>query len=83
MSLFKHARRNFFRYKIRAPSANCSRYNLVLYFDSPIVEVWTEYRLESAMDFMTGFGGTLGLIMGMSLLSVLQMVLDLLTSAAR
>ena len=44
--------------------------DLYLYFPSLSVEVWTEYRLQSSLDFVIGIGGAVGLILGMSLLSV-------------
>ena len=45
--------------------------DLYLYFASSTVETWTEYRLSTRLDFLANMGGTLGLILGMSLLSII------------
>ncbi len=45
--------------------------DLYLYFPSPIVVTWSEYRLIKSLDFATDLGGALGLVMGTSLLTML------------
>ncbi len=40
-----------------------------------MVEFWDEYRLDSPMDLLTGLGGTVGLLLGMSALSVMETAL--------
>ncbi len=50
--------------------------DLYLYFASPSVETWTEFRLVSSLDFLTGLGGAMGLMLGMSTLSILLLLLD-------
>ncbi len=52
--------------------------DLYLYFGSPSLEVWTEYRLVSFLDFLVGLGGTVGLILGMSVLSILLLLIKAL-----
>ncbi len=49
--------------------------NLYLYFGSPNLEVWTEYRLMSLLDYVVSVGGAVGLILGMSVLSVLLVII--------
>ena len=46
-------------------------HDLYLYFASSTVETWTEYRLNTKLDFLANLGGSLGLILGMSLLSMI------------
>lgn len=48
-----------------------------LYFASPIVQVWTEFRLMSTVDFLASVGGTMELVLGMSLQSLTFMALDM------
>ncbi len=48
--------------------------DLYVYFGSPSLEVWTEYRLMSFLDFVVGVGGAVGLILGMSALSILDVL---------
>ncbi len=50
--------------------------DLHLYFASPSVEVWTDYRLVSALDLAAGIGGNVGLMMGMSVMSVLHLLVE-------
>ncbi len=47
-----------------------------LYLGSPNLEVWTEYRLVHFLDFVVGLGGAIGLILGMSVLSILLILLE-------
>ena len=34
------------------------------------MEVWTTYRLQTVLDFLSNIGGSLGLILGMSIMSM-------------
>ncbi len=52
--------------------------DLYLYFGSPNLEVWTEYRLVNFLDFVVGIGGAIGLVLGMSVLSILLILLEFL-----
>ncbi len=58
-------------------------YDIYLYFPSPNVQVWTEYRLMSRVDFFAGIGGTLGLVLGMSILSLIFIALDMTKEVAK
>ncbi len=59
------------------------RADLYLYFGSPALEVWTEYRLISFLDFVVGLGGAVGLILGMSMLSMAWILLDALARGGK
>ena len=63
--------------------SDLSRADLYLYFSSPEVEAWTEYRLVGGVDLAVGLGGALGLVLGMSLLSLLRMALRLMEKGIR
>ncbi len=54
-----------------------------LYFGSPSLEVWTEFRLMSFLDCIVGVGGAVGLILGMSALSVLHVLTESLAKALK
>lgn len=43
----------------------------MLYFSSSSVEQWTTYRLQGAFDFVAVIGGTMGLFLGCSFLSLI------------
>ncbi len=58
-------------------------FDLVLYFDSPVVETWEEYKLESPMDFVVGVGGTMGLILGVSIFSMVKDILEALSDGLK
>ena len=51
--------------------------DLFLYFTNPVVDVTTDYRLYSELDFVANIGGSMGLLMGMSLLSVVMILMKL------
>jgi len=54
-------------------------YDLKLRFSSPSVEIWREYRLSSKLDFIAGLGGAIGLILGISLLSLARAAIEAAT----
>ena len=51
--------------------------DVYIYFASPVVETWTEFRLISTLDLVSIVGGNVGLLLGMSLLSIVLLVWDL------
>ncbi len=51
--------------------------DIYIYFASPVVETWTEFRLMSMLDLVSGVGGNIGLLLGMSLLSIVLLIWDL------
>ncbi len=63
--------------------ADAISYDLTLYFDSPVVEVWEEYRLDSQLDFVSGLGGSIGLVLGASMFTMISYILETLVSAWR
>lgn len=50
--------------------------DLLLYFPSNTVETWKEYRLQSGMDFVAGLGGSLGLLLGFSVMTLVLEALE-------
>ena len=57
--------------------------DLFLYFASSRVETWSEYRILSGSGFLNGIGGLLGLILGMSILSLLHNIIDVVVWTGR
>ena len=51
--------------------------DIYIFFASPVVETWAEYRLMSTLDLVSLVGGNVGLLLGMSLLSIILLVLEL------
>ena len=51
--------------------------DVYIYFASPVVETWTEFRLMSMLDLISGVGGNIGLLLGMSLLSLVLLIMEI------
>ena len=51
--------------------------DVYVYFASPVVETWTEFCLMSWLDLVSVVGGNVGLLLRMSLLSIVLLVRDL------
>ena len=56
-------------------------HDLFMYFASTTVETWEEYRLQSALDYAAGMGGSLGLMLGLSVISIFMSLVDVFTWA--
>lgn len=48
--------------------------DLYLYFASPVVEVREEYRIQTGLDFAAALGGSMGLLLGWSIVSIALLV---------
>jgi hypothetical protein len=57
--------------------------DLYLYFASNTVEVWSEYRLNSFMGLVAAFGGSVGLTLGMSMLSLILVLFEYLGTSLK
>ncbi len=57
--------------------------DIYIYFASPVVETWTEFRLMSMLDLVSGLGGNVGLLLGLSLLSMVFLLLDLVSNGIK
>ncbi len=62
---------------VSAYDSDIGESDIYLYFASPVVETWTEFLLISPLDLMSLVGGNVGLLLGMSLLSIILLVLEL------
>ncbi len=63
--------------KVTEYGAKDNHHVVYLYFASPVVQVLTEFRLINTVDFFASVGGTMGLVLGMSLLSLTFIALDM------
>ncbi len=61
---------------VSAYDLNAGASDVYMYFASPVVETWTEFRLTSMLDLVSGIGGNIGLFLGMSLLSIVLLIWD-------
>ncbi len=57
--------------------------DIYVYFASPVVETWTEFRLMSMLDLVSGVGGYIGLLLGMSFLSIIFLFFDLFSNGIK
>lgn len=51
-----------------------------LFFSSPTVESYREFRLQSRLDLLSNMGGAMGLILGLSILSVTLSLMEMFKS---
>ena len=57
--------------------------DLYLFFSSSYVEIWSEFESYSAFKLFSDIGGAMGLLLGMSLLSVIGLVGKMIARCAR
>ena len=55
-----------------------NQFDLYFYFTSSYVEVWHEFESYSAFALFSDVGGTMGLLLGMSLLTIVEMIVDVI-----
>ena len=53
-----------------------AHYHLYMYFASPSVETWTQFRIKTPLTLLSSVGGTMGLVLGFSMFSFFSSLAD-------